>query len=221
VPPPAIISLALAADRAQVLARIAVSRETVERLDRFVELLLTWQRTTHLIAPSTVPQLWTRHVLDSLQLLDLAGDAKRWVDLGTGGGFPGLVIACALAGAPGAVVHLVESNAKKAVFLGEACRRTGAPALVHRMRIEDFASRFQDGLQIVTARAVVPLKSLLALCFPLLTEGRAMALFPKGKSAEAELADAAAAWTMNAQLVPSRTDPMGRIVVIRDLARAR
>jgi 16S rRNA (guanine527-N7)-methyltransferase len=212
---------ALAADRARVLNLGVVSRETAERLDRFVELLLTWQRATHLIAPSTLPNLWTRHILDSLQLLALAGDARRWVDVGTGGGFPGLVIACALAGVPGAVVHLVESNAKKAAFLREACRVTDAPARVHRERMEDFAVRFQNGLQIVTARAVAPLKSLLNLCFPLLADSRAMALFPKGRSAEAELAEAAAAFTMNAQLVPSRTDPMGRILVIRDLARAR
>jgi 16S rRNA (guanine527-N7)-methyltransferase len=212
---------ALAADRARVLRLAPVSRETVERLDRFVELLLTWQCTTHLIAPSTVPQLWTRHILDSLQLLDLADNARRWVDVGTGGGFPGLVIACALGGGQEAVVHLVESNTKKAAFLREACRLTGAPALVHAERIEDFAKSFQHGLEIVTARAVAPLKSLLELCFPLLVNSRATALFPKGRGAELELAEAATGWTMNAQLVPSRTDPMGRILVIRDLARAR
>ncbi len=104
-----------------------VSRETSERLDRFVELLLTWQRRINLIAPSTIPQLWTRHVADSLQLLELAPDARVWVDLGAGGGFPGLVIACALAGRTGALVHLVESNAKKAAFLREAVRVTGCP----------------------------------------------------------------------------------------------
>ena len=110
----------LAADRARALVLTDVSRETTARLDRFVELLLTWQRTTNLIAPSTVPRLWTRHIADSLQLLDLAPDARVWVDLGSGAGFPGLAIACALTGRPGAVVHLVESNAKKAAFLREA-----------------------------------------------------------------------------------------------------
>ena len=100
----------LAADRARALTLTPVSRETSERLDRFVEFLLTWQRTTNLIAPSTIPQLWTRHVADSLQLIELAPDARAWIDLGSGGGFPGLVIACALADKPGAMVHLVESN---------------------------------------------------------------------------------------------------------------
>src|SRR5713226_9592968 len=93
--------------RCRPCARTPVSRETTDRLDRFVALLLDWQRTTNLIAPSTVSELWTRHIADSLQLMDLAPDARIWVDLGSGGGFPGLVIACALAGKPGAVVHLI------------------------------------------------------------------------------------------------------------------
>src|SRR5262245_42788727 len=98
------------ADRARALTLTPVSRETLVRLDRFVALLEQWQRTTQLVAPSTMPRLWTRHVADSLQLLDLAPEARTWVDLGSGGGFPGVVIACTLAGRAGPVVHLVESN---------------------------------------------------------------------------------------------------------------
>ena len=94
-----------------------------------------------------------------LQLLPLAPDARRWVDLGSGGGFPGMVVACALADQPGAAVHLVESNAKKAAFLRQAAAATGAPALVHNMRIEDFAARFADPVDVVTARALAPLTS--------------------------------------------------------------
>src|SRR6266852_1352890 len=107
----------LAADRSRALALTPVSRETTERLDRFVELLLARQRTTNLISTSTILHLWTRHIADSLQLIDLAPAALTWIDVGTGGGFPGLVIACVLADRPGAVVHLVESNMKKAAFL--------------------------------------------------------------------------------------------------------
>src|SRR5262245_65743577 len=103
----------LAADRARALALTPVSRETSERLDRFVELLLTWQHTTNLISSSTIPTLWTRHVADSLQLIDLVADARIWVDLGSGGGFPGIVIACAIADRTDAKFHLVQSNAKK------------------------------------------------------------------------------------------------------------
>jgi 16S rRNA (guanine527-N7)-methyltransferase len=208
----------LAADRARALALTPVSRETSERLDRFVELLLRWQRTTNLIAPSTVSRLWTRHIADSLQLLDVVPEALVWVDLGSGAGFPGLVIAAALAGKPGAVVHLVESNAKKAAFLREAQRVTGAPAIVHTARVEDFAERCHEAVDAVTARALAPLKSLLQLCFPLLGKSGATALFPKGQHAELEIRDAAAqmkAWDLAPTLVPSRTDPTGRIVVIR------
>jgi 16S rRNA (guanine527-N7)-methyltransferase len=210
----------LAADRAHALSLFNVSRETSQRLDRFVELLLTWQRTTNLIAPSTIPHLWTRHIADSLQLIDLAPDARVWIDLGSGGGFPGLVIACALAGRLGAAVHVVESNAKKAAFLREAQRVTGAPAIVHATRIEDFAPAFEGQAEVVTARALAPLKSLLNQCFPLLGKSGVVGLFPKGQNAELELGEARKSWNIKVNLVPSRTDPAGRIVVIRELLRA-
>ncbi len=209
----------LAADRARALALTPVSRETTERLDGFVSTLLDWQCTTNLIAPSTVPQLWTRHVADSLQLLDLVPDARIWVDLGSGGGFPGVVIGCALAQQPGALVHLVESNSKKVAFLREARRVTGAPVTVHPERIEAFAAGFQGAPEVVCARAVAPLKSLLEQCFPLLGKNGVTGLFPKGQNAELELREARKSWTMDATLVASRTDPRSRIVVIRDLVR--
>src|ERR1700722_11326119 len=120
-----------AADKAAALLLTPVSRETEARLDRYVKLLREWQAKTNLVAPSTLPQLWTRHIADSLQLLDLAPSAKVWIDLGSGGGFPGVVLACALAETPGAMVHLVERNAKKAAFLREAIRVTASPGTVH------------------------------------------------------------------------------------------
>src|ERR1700732_4604869 len=159
------------ADRSRALALTPVSRETAARLDRFVALLLKWQDITHLIAPSTVPVLWTRHVADSLQLLALAPHAKIWVDLGTGGGFPGLVIACALQGTGGRLGHLVESNAKKAAFLREAVAANESQATVHAMRMEKFVESFAGGADIVTARAVSPLSLLLGQCLPLLKQG--------------------------------------------------
>ena len=208
----------LAADRARALALTPVSRETLERLDRFVALLLQWQRTTNLIAPSTVPQLWTRHIADSLQLLDLAPDARTWVDLGSGGGFPGLVLACALAGRSGVAVHLIESNSKKAAFLREATRVTGAPAVVHGVRIESFAASFGGRAEVITARALAPLKLLLDQCFGLWAEGT-QALLHKGQDVDAELTEASRYWNMVPTLVPSRTDPKARIVIIRVLQR--
>src|SRR3954471_1625409 len=114
----------LAADKAAAFALTPVSHETATRLERYVELLLQWQAKTNLVAPSTLPTVWTRHIADSLQLLSIVPSAKVWADLGSGGGFPGVVIACALADVPGAKVHLLERNAKKAAFLREALRVT-------------------------------------------------------------------------------------------------
>src|SRR5262245_38711575 len=121
----------LPADKAAALALTPVRRETEARLERYVPPLVEWQAKTKLDAPSTLPNLWTRHISDSLQLLTLAPSAKSWVDLGSGGGFPGVVLACALAETPGAAVHLVERIAKKAAFLREAIRVTESPGAVH------------------------------------------------------------------------------------------
>jgi len=206
----------LAADRARALALVPVSRETAARLDRFVALLLDWQRHTNLIASSTEAVLWTRHIADSLQLLDLAPEAKIWVDLGSGAGFPGLVVACALADIAGAEVHLVESIAKKAMFLREAVRVTGAPAVVHAERIADFAKHPPRHIDVVTARALAPLVRLLAEAYPLLKTG-AMGLFPKGQDVATELTEAAKCWNIQSGLVASRTDPKAKIVVVRQL----
>lgn len=206
----------LAADRARALALTPVSRETTARLDRFAALLLERQQRRNLIAPSTELIVWTRHFADSLQLLALAPAARIWADLGSGAGFPGIVIACALADSPdiwAPQVHLVESVGKKAVFLREAVQVTGAPATVHHERIADFVLQAPDRVDVVTARALAPLTKLLAEAYPLLKKG-ALGLFPKGQDVEAELTAASKCWTINATLVPSRTDPKARIVVV-------
>jgi len=206
----------LVADRSRALSLTPVSRETAERLDRFVAVLLQWQQRINLIAPSTLPTLWTRHIADSLQLVALAPQARTWVDLGSGAGFPGLVVACALANTPGACVHLVESNAKKAAFLREASRATGAAAVVHATRIVDFVEETSGPLDVVTARALAPLVDLLVASYPLLKSG-ATGLFPKGQDVGAELTDAAKCWSIQASLVASRTDAKGRIVVVKGI----
>ena len=203
----------LAADRSRALALVPVSRETTARLDRFVEVLLDWQQRMNLIAPSTEPILWTRHIADSLQLLELAPNAKRWADLGSGAGFPGLVLACALADTPGAEVHLVESKLKKAAFLREAAQVTGAPAIIHAERIEDFVKHAPHQIDIVTARALAPLPELLAATYPLLKRG-AVGLFPKGQDVDAELTEAAKCWNIQVSLATSRTDPRSRVVIV-------
>jgi 16S rRNA (guanine527-N7)-methyltransferase len=206
-----------AADRERVLREFAVSRETAARLDAFVELLLVWQKKTNLIAPSTIQTIWSRHVADSLQILAFAPNAKTWIDLGSGGGFPGMVIACAL-DAP-AVVHLVESNGKKAAFLREAARVTGAPAQIHNLRIEDFNKQFQGHADIVTARALAALPDLLGFCAPHIKMG-AQALLLKGQDIADELTEAAKYWKIGADLKESLTDPKARILVVRSLERA-
>jgi len=206
-------------DREQVLARFNVSRETAARLDRFVAVLLEWQRKTNLIAPSTIPHLWTRHVADSLQLLTHAGpDAVRWADLGAGGGFPGLAVGCVLAERAGGEIHLVESNSKKAAFLREAARIAQVPATIHAMRIEDVGDRLSLPVQVVTARALAPLHQLIGYAAPLLQQG-ATGLFLKGQDVEAELTEAATYWRMGGiDLLPSLTDPAARILRLRDVA---
>jgi 16S rRNA (guanine527-N7)-methyltransferase len=205
----------LTADRARALALVPVSRETVARLDSFAALLLDWHARMNLIAASTVPTLWTRHIADSLQLIAIAPQALKWADLGSGGGFPGVPIACALAEQNSAEVHLIESNKKKAAFLREAVRVTGARAIVHAERVADFAGGFRGELDAVTARALAPLPELLSIAYPLLKRG-AQALFPKGQDVEAELTQATKCWSIQASLVPSRTDPKSRVVVIRE-----
>ena len=211
---------ALAQDRARAVALNpdSVSRETWARLDALVALVLERQQAMNLIAASTVPQLWTRHVADSLQLLALAPAARTWVDLGSGAGFPGLAIACALADTAGAVVHLVESTRKKAAFLAEAAAALQLPVTVHPERIEDFAAANRVSFDVVTARAVAPLSRLLGYAIPLLKRG-AIGLFHKGQDVEAELTEASKYWTIEAELIQSKTDPRGRIVLVRHAKR--
>jgi 16S rRNA (guanine527-N7)-methyltransferase len=209
-----------AAERHRALAPFRVSRETSQRLSRFIELLLDRQSHTNLIASSTIPVIWTRHVADSLQLLALAPEARRWVDLGSGAGFPGMVIACALAETPSAHVHLIESIAKKATFLRDAVRETGVPATVHHGRIEDIAPRLAGEIDIVTARALAPLNELLTMINPFIERG-AQGLLLKGQDIDAELTQAAKYWTIEHTAVPSQTSPAGRVMIVRRLQRRR
>ena len=209
-----------ASDKAAALALTPVSRETVARLDRYLALLLEWQAKTNLVAPSTLPQLWTRHVADSLQLLDLAPNAKIWVDLGSGGGFPGIVLACALADKPGARIHLVERNAKKAAFLREACRVTGSHGVVHLSEIGDIVEKWSGPVDCVTARALAPLHQLIGLAEPLVNKG-ATALFLKGQDVEAELTESTKYWNIKPNLHSSRTGGQGWIVEIDRIERRK
>jgi 16S rRNA (guanine527-N7)-methyltransferase len=206
------------ADKAAAFAVTPVSRETEARLGRYVDLLLQWQAKTNLVASSTLPNLWTRHIADSLQLLALAPAAKVWVDLGSGAGFPGVVLACALAETSGAAVHLVERNAKKAAFLREALRVTGAPGMVHLADIGDTVERITGPVDCVTARAVAPLHQLIGFAEPLVRKG-AKVLFLKGQDVEAELTQATKYWKIEPHLHSSRTGGGGWIVELDQVER--
>jgi 16S rRNA (guanine527-N7)-methyltransferase len=209
---------AAALDKAAALELTPVSRETELRLDRYLDLLRQWQAKTNLVAPSTLPNLWTRHVSDSLQLLTIAPSARIWVDLGSGGGFPGVVLACALAQTPEAMVHLVERNAKKAAFLREALRITQSPGTVHLADIGDIVDRIAGPVDCVTARALAPLHQLIGLVEPMVKRG-AKALFLKGQDVEAELTEATKYWKIEPKLHSSRTGGHGWIVELDRIER--
>jgi 16S rRNA (guanine527-N7)-methyltransferase len=208
----------LASDKAAALALTPVSHDIEARLDRYVALLLEWQAKTNLVAPSTLPHLWTRHIADSLQLLTLAPTAKIWADFGSGGGFPGIVLACALAETPGATIHLVERNVKKSAFLREALRVTDGCGTVHLTDIGDNVDSVVGPVDCVTARALAPLHQLIGFAEPLMKQG-AKALFLKGQDVEAELTEATKYWTMQPILHSSRTGGHGWIVELDRIER--
>ncbi len=189
-----------------------VPRETSEALRRFESLLLKWNKSLNLIAPGDEPILGKRHIADSLQLVPLMQPfPERAIDLGSGAGFPGLMLAIAT----GVPFELIEADQRKAAFLQEAIRQTGAPARVHAVRIE--TARIIPA-PLITARALAPLPKLLALATPLLSPG-GVCLFLKGANVEAELTHAAAEWHMQTERIPSRTSPEACILRISNLSR--
>jgi len=192
-----------------------VSRETLEKLQLLERELRRWQAIKNLVGPATLDQVWDRHIVDSLQLLDLAPEAMTWVDLGSGAGFPGLVLA--IAGQErGLKVHLVESNSRKCAFLRQIARLTGASAMVHEARLETVIPSFVGKADVVSARALASLTQLLEWTEPMLKTGT-IGLFPKGRDAESELTEARKKWTFKADILPSRTDSEARILRITSI----
>lgn len=200
-------------DRDKALRLTPVSRETGERLALLVSELARWQSAKNLVSAATLSEVWTRHVSDSLQIFDLAPEARRWLDLGSGGGFPGLVLGIRLA-ETGGHIDLVESNARKCAFLRHAARITGAPVTVHAARIETVIAGFAGKIDVVTARALAPLPLLLDWCSELLKTG-AIALFPKGQHLAEELTEASKYWKIQASTISSVTDEAARIILVR------
>jgi 16S rRNA (guanine527-N7)-methyltransferase len=192
-----------------------VSRETFERLVEFEVVFQKWNRRINLAAQSTQDDVWRRHILDSAQLARINPDAKHWVDLGSGGGFPGLVLAFLLAERDGASIDLVESNRKKASFLQAVVGQFNLPARVIARRIDD-AYSLVSAPQIVTARALASLPVLLDLSAPWLTTG-ARGLFHKGRDYRTEVAESAQRWSFDLVEHASATDAHGVILELSDL----
>jgi 16S rRNA (guanine527-N7)-methyltransferase len=202
---------------AEFAAAFNVSGKTIERLVLFAALLHSWQKAVNLVGANTLDAVWSRHFSDSAQLLGLAPDAKTWLDLGSGGGFPGLVIAILGAEAAGLKVTLVESDQRKVAFLRDVARQTRIPVDILPMRIETAATQARLQLvDVVTARALAPLDKLLVLAAPFFAPAT-VGLFPKGRNALAEVAVARRHWGFEAALVPSITAADARIAVIRHL----
>lgn len=200
-----------------------VSRETLDRLETYVDLIKHWNKTVNLVSSASVEAIWQRHIADSAQLFDLAPtDAQNWVDLGSGAGLPGLPVAV-LAAEKSPCLHmtLVESDQRKAAFLRAALRETGVTATIAAERIESIEPLPCD---VVSARALAPLDRLLALAYrialPPMHAGagvNTVFLFPKGKNLESELTKATVDWHIRYERIASRTNPEATIVRILEL----
>jgi 16S rRNA (guanine527-N7)-methyltransferase len=188
--------------------------ETRRRLGVYESLLKKWQRAVKLVGGSTLDDIWVRHFADSLQVSMAAPDARRWIDLGSGGGFPGLVTAIRYADDPNARVHLIESDQRKCAFLRAVSRETGAPAIIHCGRIEAVVLALEASIEAVSARALAPLPVLLRYAEKFLESG-AIGVFSKGQQPEAELTDSTLANKYSFMTLTSRTSNSGRIVIVK------
>lgn len=194
-------------------AETDVSRETLDRLRRYADLLEKWNRRINLVGQGTLADVWRRHMLDSAQLYPLIPDpAGPLVDLGSGAGFPGLVLA-----AMGASdVHLIESDKRKCAFLGEAARAIGVPVTIHAERIESITPFIA---RTIVSRALAPLSDLLDLAVNF-SNKHSILLFLKGRTANLELTGVKNEWTMRVDQIPSCTDPNGTILRLEAISRA-
>jgi 16S rRNA (guanine527-N7)-methyltransferase len=199
-------------------AATGVSRETLERLEIYVALLTEWSGRMNLVARSTLSTIWHRHMLDSAQLAPMVpAEARTFVDLGSGAGFPGLVLAIMLADRPGVAVHLIDSTGKKANFLRAVTEKTGAPTKIYNQRIEDVTPFAVD---VVTARALAPLDKLIGYAYPFLT-AETVCLLMKGQHVEDELTAAHKIWNMRVDRHPSWTEPRGSVLSVCEVSHVK
>lgn len=208
---------ALADGPAALPPGLDVSRETIARLEVFAALLRRWQKAKNLVADRDIDHLWRRHIADSLQVSLLFPEARRWLDIGSGAGFPGLVTAITLTGQAEAKVTLVESNQGKCAFLHAAIRETGAPAEVQCARIDSVVQQWDLPLDMISARALASLSTLCGMVQPLVARG-ARAVFHKGRDFEVELAEATKYWVLDLVKYQSKVSADGIIVEIRQIS---
>ncbi|MCI2394673.1 16S rRNA (guanine(527)-N(7))-methyltransferase RsmG [Aliiroseovarius sediminis] len=201
-----------------LLADYDVSRETMERLERYAQLLKKWNPAINLVAPSTIDALWSRHFLDSIQIFSLAPEkVTKWCDMGTGGGFPGLIIAIlAKESDPERQTVCIESDLRKATFLRTVARETGVNAMILSKRIEGAEPQEAD---IVSARALAPLKDLLGYADRHLSP-QGHCIFLKGENYRSEVEEALETWQFALDTYPSKTNPDAVVLKIGDLRRA-
>lgn len=197
-----------------VLLDLNVSRETMARLVEFVDLLVKWNGAINLISKTTIDQVWPRHVIDSVQIFDFGSSGGHWVDLGSGGGFPGMVVAIlAMERAPNMRVTLVESDQRKAAFLRQTSQALGLEVSVISDRIEAVAPLAAD---VLSARALAPLSQLCAFAQQHLhPDGKA--IFQKGKSSAAEIAEAQKQWRFSLESHASITDQSAVVLVLKGI----
>ncbi len=205
------------ASRQEALRLFPALRVIEAELEIYEKLLRRWQATINLISSSTLDDIWMRHFADSAQALAAAPDVRRWADMGSGAGFPGLITALLLKPDPGAIVHLIESDQRKAAFLRTVSRETQAPAQIHAARIESALPGLADQIEGVSARALAPLDRLLQIAREPLEKG-AIGVFLKGEDWRDELTAAERLDSFSCKSAESRTRRGARIVVVKHKA---
>lgn len=194
-------------------------RQVDAELAIYEDLLRRWQAKMNLVAPNTLDDVWLRHFADSAQVADAAQEAKVWVDFGSGAGFPGMVTALLIKGIPGAKVHLIESDQRKAAFLRAVSRETAAPAEIHAERIDAVLPNLSDPIDAVSARALAPLPRLVDLARAPLEAG-AKGVFLKGEEWRKELTAAQRLGSFKFKTIQSRTHPRARLIIVTSSAEA-
>lgn len=203
--------------RQQVIDDFSLSDDVVQKLDILVSELERWQRIKNLVGPATLDQVWSRHIADSLQLHRLTPEAKMWLDVGSGAGFPGLVLGI-LGSEAGFKVTLVESNGRKCSFLHHVARLTCAPVTIHTERLEVVIPKMVGRVDVFTARALASLDQLLTWGEPLFEQGT-IGLFPKGRDVASELQLAERHWQITYDMFPSLVDSDSSILRITSLSK--